>query len=107
MFLRMDMEKVDTSQLYSTPAEIARFIAQCEAEGENDVRHLGRYLTFSYSCPNCGPNQLVDLTPDYPYCGPNSVWTCKRCASVMRLDSPIPVKGTPKACMTTLIRSSC
>jgi ribosomal protein L37AE/L43A len=81
------------------------FVDECAAESDSDVRHIGRYLSFAYECFNCG-TQIVELTPDYPYCGANSTWTCKHCAAVMRLKSPIPIKGTPKKCMTTIIRSS-
>jgi ribosomal protein L37AE/L43A len=79
------------------------WVEQCAAEEDADIRHIGRYLTFRYACPKCGP-QLVQLTPDYPYCGPNSVWTCSHCASVMKLESTTPFTGTAKNCDTTAIR---
>lgn len=89
--------------LYMLSEEYRKFVAKCAAEDDRDVRHLGRHLTFSYTCPNCGPS-LVSLTPDYPYCGANNDWTCSRCAAVMRLNSPVPVEGIPKACTFTAIR---
>ena len=80
------------------------FFDRCAAEGDHDIRHLGRDLWFEYLCPNCGP-KIVHLPPDYPYCGANVTWTCDHCAAVMRLRSSEPVRGVPKACMTTFIRS--
>jgi ribosomal protein L37AE/L43A len=91
---------------YSLYAAAPDFLARCEAETDGDVRHLGRYLSFAYTCPNCGP-RVVDLTPEFPYSGPNSTWTCSHCAAVMRLDSVQPIKGIPKAVtLTSLIRES-
>jgi hypothetical protein len=81
------------------------WVEGCAAESDDDVRHIGRYLIFRYLCKRCGP-QLVQLTPDYPYCGPNSVWTCCHCYSVMRLESQEPVVGVPKKGSTTVVRSS-
>jgi hypothetical protein len=81
------------------------FMERCAAEDDRDIRHLGRRLTFAYTCPNCGP-RLVTLGPEYPYCGANCSWTCAHCAAVMTLVSPAPVEGTPKKCMTTIIRNS-
>lgn len=90
---------------YSLYVASKDFLQKCQQEDDRDVRHLGRYLTFSYTCPGCGP-KLVDLTPDYPYCGANSVWTCSICYEVMILNNEIPVNGIPKKCMTTRIRES-
>ncbi len=76
---------------------------KCSEEDNRDIRHLGRYLTFEYTCPNCGIRQ-VELPPDYPYCGPNNTWPCSHCAAVMRLNSAIPLSGIPKSCMSTILR---
>lgn len=82
------------------------FVAKCALEGDRDPRHLGRYLTFAYECPNCGAKE-VTLPPNYPYAGASTTWTCNKCAAVMRLVSPIPIRGTPKSItLESLVRSS-
>jgi len=78
---------------------------KARAEGPNDVRHLGRYLIYLYTCLNCGPCHVA-YDPDYPYCGPNSIWTCCHCAAVMRLQDPSPVIGTSRLNQSTVVRGS-
>lgn len=87
-------------------AEWKSYIETCMAEDDRDPRHLGRYLTFKYDCPKCG-ERFVSLTPDYPYTGANSVWTCDRCYSVMKLISPKPVQGNPKSITLESIVRAC
>jgi ribosomal protein L37AE/L43A len=77
-------------------------------EGIYDVRHIGRYLIYEYCCPDCG-SQFVPFDPDYPYCGPNTVWTCRHCANVMRLVSAQPIYGRSRLAGTdnvTVVRGS-
>jgi ribosomal protein L37AE/L43A len=92
-----DRQNVPYDLYGAAPAD---FLVKCGAETDRDVRHLGRYLTFAYTCPNCGPRH-VELSPDFPYSGPNSTWTCSHCAGVMHLDSVVPVVGTPKSVTLT------
>lgn len=82
---------------YSLYVAPPNFMQKCESESDNDVRHLGRHLTYGYTCKNCGP-QKVHFSPDYPYAGPNSHWTCEHCYSVMKLDSVVPLSGNTKKC---------
>lgn len=89
--------------LYSWNSE---FLAKCRNEGDRDPRHLGRYLTYAYECPRCGRKEIT-LTPDYPYCGPNSTWTCSACACVMTLSSTVPVRGKPKSITLESVNRIC
>jgi len=72
------------------------FYFKCRSEDDRDARHLGRFLTFEYDCPNCGKKE-VTLPPDYPYTGASTTWTCSKCAAVMSLVTPIPLRGDPKS----------
>lgn len=103
----LDQRELSTTQnnpysLYTAPKD---FKECCEEEGENDIRHLGRWLWFEYFCKNCGTKYVL-LSPDYPYCGANSTWTCDSCAAVMQLCDINPIAGKPKKCTITQIRSS-
>jgi hypothetical protein len=90
---------------YSLYVAAPDFFKKCVEESDTDMRHLGRFLWFEYFCEKCG-TKFVLLPPDYPYCGASSEWTCDECAGVMHLCDPEPVAGTPKKCMTTMIRQS-
>lgn len=99
-------DNADQNVPYSLFVSSPDFLRRCMEEDEGDVRHLGRYLTFIYNCPNCGPREVA-LTPDYPYVGPNTTWPCSHCAAVMRLQSVQPVKGVPKrVTLDSIIRAS-
>lgn len=78
----------------SIEAKIA-LIQKCMQEGENDVRHLGRYLWYEYFCSTCGTKGVL-FTPDYPYCMPAREWICDHCYKMMTICSYEPILGIPK-----------